>query len=135
MGITQIIRDGERPLRSNGYGSADLYISFPEDASWTKPKNLGPLINTNAREYSPRVSADGKWLYYAGEKGFLNEKREKPIDHAEFVEKSRGIMNGLGNIYRVPMEAVLRNARAANAMGVLPEPSAGDDSATKKRGF
>jgi WD40-like Beta Propeller Repeat len=106
--------------RANAYGSADLYISFRDAGGWTKPKNLGPSINTAAREYSPRVSADGKWLYYAGEKGFLNDKREKGITHAEFIEKSRGITNGLGNIYRVPMQAVLNNAHRANEMGVLP---------------
>ncbi len=104
--------------RANGYGSADIFISFAEAGTWTKPKNLGPQINTAAREYSPRVSGDGKWLYFTSEKGFPTEKREKPLTHAEFVERSRGVMNGLGNIYRVRLEPVLKNARTANEMGV-----------------
>jgi Tol biopolymer transport system component len=106
--------------RANGYGNADLFITFAESGTWTKPKNLGPAINTPAREYSPRVSADGKWLYFASEKSFLTEKRERPFTYQEFVEKSRGLLNGLGNIYRVSMESVLQNARASNDMGVLP---------------
>jgi hypothetical protein len=107
--------------RANGYGNADLFISFAESGTWTKPKNLGPAINTPAREYSPRVSADGKWLYFASEKGFLTEKRDRPFTYEEFVEKSHGLLNGLGNIYRVPMESVLQNARVANAMGAVSQ--------------
>jgi WD40-like Beta Propeller Repeat len=106
--------------RANGYGNADLFISFTDSGTWTKPKNLGPAINTPAREYSPRVSADGKWLYFASEKGFLTEKRDRPFTYEEFSEKSRGLLNGLGNIYRVSLAPILRNARAANEMGVLP---------------
>jgi WD40-like Beta Propeller Repeat len=106
--------------RANGYGNADLFVSFPDAGGWSKPKNLGPLINTPAREYSPRVSADGKWLYFTSEKGLSTDKRDAPLTHAEFVEKSRGVMNGLGNIYRVPLELVLKTAREANEMGVVP---------------
>jgi Tol biopolymer transport system component len=106
--------------RANGYGSADLFISFPEGGGWSRPKNLGPAINTRAREYSPRVSADGKWLYYTSEKGMPTEERTNPLSHAEFVAGARGMMNGLGNIYRVPLEPVLRHARLANEMGVIP---------------
>jgi D-alanyl-D-alanine carboxypeptidase len=38
----------------------------------------------------------------------------------KYPENSRGLLNGLGDIYRVPLEPILRKARAANEMGVLP---------------
>jgi hypothetical protein len=106
--------------RTNGYGSADLFVSFSENGGWSRPRNLGPAINTPAREYSPRVSADAAWLYYTSERGMPTEKREVPLGYAEFVTKARGTMNGLGNLYWVPLDAVLHHARLSNEMGVIP---------------
>ncbi len=97
--------------RQPGFGNSDLYISYNRNGSWSTPKNLGPVINTAAREYSPRVSPDGKWLIYTSEQGMQTEKREQPFTNEEFSRRSRGILNGLGNIYRIPMEYVLRETQ------------------------
>lgn len=54
------VREGE------GFGSADLYISFRrEDDSWTEPVNLGGNINTAIMEFFPSVSPDGKYIFFA----------------------------------------------------------------------
>ena len=97
--------------RQPGYGNSDLFISFNEGGSWSVPKNLGPAINTPAREYSPRVTADGKWLIFTSERGMQSESREKPFSYLEFSERARSIFDGLGNIYRIPMDYVLRSTR------------------------
>ena len=97
--------------RAGGYGNSDLFVSFPEGGKWGKPINLGPLINTPAREYSPRVTADGVWLYYASEQGFPYEKREQPLIFQQFEEGMRSVRNGLGNIYRIPWAPILKAAR------------------------
>ncbi|HEY2391188.1 MAG TPA: hypothetical protein VGK22_08430 [Candidatus Angelobacter sp.] len=94
-------------------GNADLYISYNKNGSWQKPVNLGPTINTRARDYSPRISPDGKYLLFSSEKGFPTEKREHAVTYDEFAEKVRGTMNGLGNIYRIPMDYVLKVAKPA----------------------
>ena len=48
-----------------GYGVSDLYISLrTEDGGWTEPKNMGPRINTDAKESFPFVSFDGKYLFF-----------------------------------------------------------------------
>ncbi len=99
--------------RTGGYGSSDLWVSLPEGAGWSKPINLGPKINGKARDYSPRVSADGKWLYFTSEKGFLDDKREQPFTFEEFSAGMSQIGNGLGNLYRVPLQPVLEAARQA----------------------
>ncbi len=39
-----------------GYGGADLYVSHYKDDTWTKPENLGDVINTAGDEYSPYLS-------------------------------------------------------------------------------
>ncbi len=97
--------------RQPGFGNSDVFISYHQASGWTVPKNLGPAINTRAREYSPRVTPDGKWLIFTSERGMSSETREKPFTYEEFVTKSRGTLNGLGNIYRIPMDYVLRSTR------------------------
>ena len=47
-----------------GYGSCDLFYTFNIGENWTKPRNLGPTINTKYWETQPSFSADGKTLYF-----------------------------------------------------------------------
>lgn len=98
---------GRRPT----YGNSDLFISYNQNGTWSKPKNLGPIINTAAREYSPRLTSDGKWLIFTSERGMQTEKRDQSFSSDEFSRKARGIFNGLGNLYRIPMDYVLRETR------------------------
>ena len=46
------------------YGREDLYYSVREKDGWSKPINLGPVINTPDYEGFPSISADGKRLYF-----------------------------------------------------------------------
>ncbi|WP_198517141.1 ankyrin repeat domain-containing protein [Tenacibaculum sp. SZ-18] len=51
--------------RSGGFGSVDLYISFKDkEGNWGKAKNMGNLINTRTIEFAPRLSPDGKYLFF-----------------------------------------------------------------------
>lgn len=51
--------------RSDGYGGQDLYVLFKKnDGSWSRPKNLGPDINTFEEEFAPWLSKDGKFLIF-----------------------------------------------------------------------
>jgi hypothetical protein len=96
--------------RQPSFGNSDLFITYNQNGVWSKPKNLGPVINTAGREYSPRVTPDGKWLIFTSERGMQTEHRDQPFRSEEFSERARGTFNGLGNIYRIPMEYVLRTA-------------------------
>jgi Tol biopolymer transport system component len=61
-----MIFSSERP---EGLGKGDLYISFrKENSKWTYPQNLGPTINTHDRESAPRISPDGKYLFFSRSK-------------------------------------------------------------------
>jgi hypothetical protein len=95
--------------REDTIGSSDLYISYNQNGKWTKPKNLGPAINTTARDYSPRITKDGKWLLYTSER--LDRPPELPMSYESFVRMSRGLYNGLGNLYRIPLDYVLAATR------------------------
>ncbi len=58
---------------NDSYGDLDLYVAQKySDGTWTKPKNLGPTINTVGAEGSVFLAADGKTLYFSstGHPGF-----------------------------------------------------------------
>lgn len=50
---------------SMGYGGYDLYASKFENGQWSKPKNLGPEVNSPFDELSPYLSSDGSELYFS----------------------------------------------------------------------
>ena len=51
-------------------GGADLYVSQREsvDDSWGPPQNLGPTVNTTANEQAPRLSRDGRRLFFSSDR-------------------------------------------------------------------
>jgi len=49
----------------DSYGEKDLFISFiQEDGSYSKPLNMGNVINSVGAEFAPVLAADGKTLYF-----------------------------------------------------------------------
>ncbi len=52
--------------RPDGHGRmCDLYFSsIDNEGRWSKPENLGDVINTRASEKHPAISADGRILYF-----------------------------------------------------------------------
>jgi Tol biopolymer transport system component len=54
-------------------GSIDLFICFKQkDGGWSKPKNMGPKINTKYSERFGRVSPDGRYFFFGS-----NRKQKK----------------------------------------------------------
>lgn len=57
-----LIWDGER---DGGFGNIDLWISFRQkDGLWGNAINMGPRINTGAREAGGYVTPDGKYFFF-----------------------------------------------------------------------
>lgn len=50
--------------RPEGRGGLDLYISWRSNSDWTRPINLGAVVNSEAVEFCPFVSRDGRTLYF-----------------------------------------------------------------------
>lgn len=53
-----------------GLGEKDIYVSFrntKDPNGWTKPLNLGIMVNTKGDEFSPFLAADDKTLYFVSE--------------------------------------------------------------------
>ncbi|WBA41293.1 OmpA family protein [Hymenobacter canadensis] len=55
--------------RKDGQGEQDIFVSFrsTDGKSWSKPRNLGPSINTKKPEFAPFLASDGRTLYFASE--------------------------------------------------------------------
>jgi outer membrane protein OmpA-like peptidoglycan-associated protein len=47
-----------------GFGKSDLYITHLRNGQWTKPKNLGPKVNTSENELFPYLNKEDK-LYFS----------------------------------------------------------------------
>ena len=88
-------------------GDSDLYASRRCGGAWQPLVNLGPGVNSAARDYSPRITPDGRTLLFASERGLPTEPRPKNLTYAELVRRIRGVRNGLGNIYAMPLDAAL----------------------------
>ena len=70
-----------------GFGDADLYVSFrKEDGSWTTPKNMGPGINSSARDYCPSVTRDGRYMFFSS---LRNDAYDLYWVDAEIIQRLR----------------------------------------------
>jgi hypothetical protein len=49
----------------------NLYLTLRgADGSWTTPRNMGPRINSRYYEHGPRISPDGKYLFFNRAEGW-----------------------------------------------------------------
>jgi Tol biopolymer transport system component len=73
-----IIFASEKP---GGFGGIDLYVSIKENNKWTQAKNFGNKINTEKNEVWPRLSPDGKYLFFRREEndGSIYQIDVKPL--------------------------------------------------------
>ncbi|WP_161887949.1 OmpA family protein [Pontibacter russatus] len=55
--------------RPDSQGDCDLYISFRTGDAWSRPKNMGNMVNSNAWDSQPSLSADGRTLYFSSTRG------------------------------------------------------------------
>ena len=53
--------------RSGGYGGIDIWYCTLEEGRWSKPKNMGPTVNTKGNETAPYIHFDDKTLYFASD--------------------------------------------------------------------
>jgi hypothetical protein len=62
-----VFNDAFRP----GLGYADLYLVLRlSDGTWSKPKNLGPKVNSGYIEFGGRISPDKKYLFFTRSTGW-----------------------------------------------------------------
>lgn len=61
----------ERPI----YGQCDLFVTYKEGGVWTKPQNMGNVVNSTSYDTQPALTADGRTLYFVSNRqgGFGKE--------------------------------------------------------------
>ena len=84
--------------------SGDLFLSYRKNGTWTKAINMGNEINSPRNEYSPTLSPDGKYFFFASARG--RRPPEKQMNYEELTGWLRGTRNGLGDIYQIDFSAL-----------------------------
>ncbi|MCP4571176.1 MAG: hypothetical protein GY838_02375 [bacterium] len=88
--------------RDGGLGANDLYLAVRRaDGSWSEARNLGPSINTAFAELRPRLSPDGKVLFFTSNRVQERTKFAVRLDYAEASKALAGAGNGSQDIYWV----------------------------------
>ncbi len=91
--------------RDDGLGGGDLYYSRRDaNGRWTEAKNMGPVINSDKLDYCPFIDVPRGNFYFTSERGNALDKELKTV--GKFEEEANRVLNGLGNIYRVNIEAL-----------------------------
>ncbi len=50
-----------------GFGHGDIYVSHYVNGEWTKPDNLGPVVNSEYDEIGVYIHPDGKTLFFSSD--------------------------------------------------------------------
>jgi len=93
--------------RPDSLGDYDLYVSHKQaDGKWSQLVNLGPEINSPARELSPKLTPDGKYLVWMSCRVPVLPGKPQRRTTAEVLQELRAPGNGLGDIYQIDVSAV-----------------------------
>ena len=93
--------------RPDSLGDIDLYVSHKQaDGKWSAPVNLGPEINSTARELSPKLTPNGKYLIWMSCRVPALPGKPQRRTTAEVLEDLHATGNGLGDIYQIDVSAV-----------------------------
>jgi hypothetical protein len=91
--------------REDGFGGGDLYYSQKDDnGTWAEAKNLGETINSEKLDYCPFVDFPRGNFYFTSERAEVLDTDLKTV--SEFNEEAHKVLNGMGNIYRVKLDAL-----------------------------
>jgi hypothetical protein len=88
------------------FGAGDLYISFNLGNHWTKPENLGDVINSSEDEICPMVTADGKLFIFSSNR-FRAEFNPGAFQALEpYKQRFKTPDNGAYNIYAISADFI-----------------------------
>ncbi|HEV8124741.1 MAG TPA: hypothetical protein VGP80_10880 [Gemmatimonadales bacterium] len=78
-------------LRPGGKGDCDLWVTYPTATGWSPPENLEGQVNTEACEWTPKLSPDGEMLFFAriSGGGNVSDIYRVRLDTAELARRSR----------------------------------------------
>ncbi|TNE54978.1 MAG: exo-alpha-sialidase [Bacteroidetes bacterium] len=90
--------------RPDDLGGGDLYFSRKDTAgNWAPARNMGKHINSDRLDYCPFVDFPRGNFYFTSDRSALPASRTGTV--AEFTAQANGVLNGMGDIYRISIEA------------------------------
>jgi Tol biopolymer transport system component len=87
----------------------DLYMSYNRSGQWTKAVKLPAPFSSDAIEFSPKVSPDGKYFFFSSSRNKNGMTFSKAETTSDMNRRIREAGNGLLDIYQVDFSA-LQNA-------------------------
>jgi len=85
--------------RPGGYGDTDLYVSFKQnDGSWGDAINLGEEVNSPENELEPRLTPDGKYLFFTSFRKY-DPSMFRGKSYTQLMELYTSPQNGYGTLY------------------------------------
>ncbi len=90
--------------------SRDLRISFRnDDDSWSEPRSMAEELGfTEVPDRFPRLSNDGKYLFFVSNRWLGNRYFDSRLDLESIKEKAKSISNGLGNVFWIDADVIAR---------------------------
>jgi hypothetical protein len=93
--------------RRDSLGDYDLYVSHKQpDGKWSELVNLGPEVNSPARELSPKITPDGKYLVWMSCRVPALHAKAPRRTTTEVLQELHAPGNGIGDIYQIDASAV-----------------------------
>jgi hypothetical protein len=99
-------RDGTLFTGGYPYSRGDIYFSRKVDGKWTAARHLEHGVNTVADEDYPALTPDGKQLVFSSERSPFTVPVAHKLNMEEFERELHGTLNGHGNIFTIPVEAL-----------------------------
>ncbi|MFH0883519.1 MAG: hypothetical protein V2A56_11080 [bacterium] len=94
--------------RAGEIGGGDMYITHRnENGIWTEAVMLPKPINSEALDYCPSLTPDGKYIFFTSQRFADTGNSTPPSSLAELKKRLRSYGNGRGDIYWVRSEGIL----------------------------
>lgn len=113
--------------REGGLGSNDIYVSKRTDRSWqkwSKPKNMGPVINTEEYDGYFTLSAIDDFAYFVTRKASLGKSDIVKVRLSDLEEKKEEIIDEKTDpkVVSPPIAGALGGAEDKNGKGNTADP-------------
>lgn len=88
--------------------TGDLFIHFREtDGEWSSAINMAEELDSSSpQDRFPRLSNDGKYLFFVSNRWLGNRYFDRPLSLKEVKTKASEISNGMGNVFWVDASVI-----------------------------